>query len=193
VCVWRIQWARGAHIQASARPSNPGQATGRSCVLGWPRLARYTLRSVPSSTRMSAMTFRIVSEQKRTQHATRPEVSEAPRGPHGASPLAVANDGDANDHTTAFPICRGAAAFAEAAKRSLRPLSDEGRSFIESLQTHNRQRGPGTLFESRHLDDPGVTCAEPMAPQQPRIEATRHLRRGRAGRRALPSPRRSGR
>jgi hypothetical protein len=34
VCVWRIQWARGAHIQASARPSNPGQVTGRSCARG---------------------------------------------------------------------------------------------------------------------------------------------------------------
>jgi hypothetical protein len=31
VCVWRTQWARGAHIQASTRPSNPGQVTGRSC------------------------------------------------------------------------------------------------------------------------------------------------------------------
>jgi hypothetical protein len=99
--------------------------------------------------------------------------ARAPRGPHGASDRRRER-GDANDRTTAFTICRGAAAFAEAAKRSLRPLSDEGRSFIESLQTHNRQGGPGTLFELRHLDDPGVTCAEPMAPQQPRIEATRH-------------------
>jgi hypothetical protein len=30
-CAWSVQWARGAHIQASARPSNPGQVTGRSC------------------------------------------------------------------------------------------------------------------------------------------------------------------
>lgn len=104
----------------------------------------------------------------------RDQRSARPRADHTVQALAVVNDGDANDRMTAFPICRGAAAFAEAAKRSLRPPSDEGRSFIESLQTHNRRGGPGTLFELRHLDDPGVTRAEPMAPQQPRIEATRH-------------------
>jgi hypothetical protein len=72
---------------------------------------------------------------------------------HTVQALAVANGGDPNDRTTAFPICRYAAEFAKAAKRHLKPLSDQGRSFIESLQPYNRQGRPGTLFELRHLDD----------------------------------------
>jgi len=72
---------------------------------------------------------------------------------HTVQALAVANGGDPNDRTTAFPICRNAAEFAKAAKRNLKPLNDQGRSFIESLQPYNRQGRPGTLFELRHLDD----------------------------------------
>jgi len=72
---------------------------------------------------------------------------------HTVQALAVANGGDPNDRTTAFPVCRDAAEFAKAAKRNLKLLSDQGRSFIESLQPFNRQGRPGTLFELRHLDD----------------------------------------
>jgi hypothetical protein len=57
---------------------------------------------------------------------------------HTVRALAVANGGDPNDRTTAFPICRSAAEFAEAAKRNLKPpvgaegCSSEARELLDS-------------------------------------------------------------
>lgn len=72
---------------------------------------------------------------------------------HTVHALAVANGGDPNNRTTAFPICTDAAEFRKAAKRSLRAVDDAGQSFIESLQPYLRLGRPGTLIELRHLDD----------------------------------------